>query len=328
MDAPTCVLHIEHDDFTSQVVQLLLGKARVSTFLIQRARSVGEAIALAHDTQFDVILLDLHLPDNVGLDALPRLKAAAPSVPIIVLTGPDEDGIAIDAIRQGAQECLAKEHVMGDLLTRMIRHSIARQQQLQDALAQALKDPLTGIGNRRAFATELDRRLTDWKRHRTTFSVALFDIDHFKLVNDSYGHDAGDKVLCNIASVLNRTTRDTDLVVRYGGEEFGILFPVTRLDEAGHLAHRIRQIVAVSDCGSQGQKLSITTSAGVAEVADDDDGRSVLRRADDALYAAKDAGRNCCRLHNGMCVTPPDQIACSLPQATAFLTCYLALNPS
>ena len=113
MDAPTCVLHVAADDFTSQVVQLLLEKARVTTFLIQRARSVGEAIALAHDTQFDVILLDLHLPDNVGLDALSRLKITAPSVPIIVLTGPDEDGMAIDAIRQGAQECLAKEHVMG-----------------------------------------------------------------------------------------------------------------------------------------------------------------------------------------------------------------------
>lgn len=317
MDAPTCVLHVADDDFTSQVVQLLLEKARVTTFLIQRARSVGEAIALAHDTQFDVILLDLHLPDNVGLDALSRLKVTAPSVPIIVLTGPDEDAMAIDAIRRGAQECLAKEHVMGDLLTRMIRHSIARQQQMQDALAQALKDPLTGIGNRRAFAAELERRLADWQRHRTTFSVALLDIDHFKSVNDSYGHDAGDKVLCNIASVLNRTTRDTDLVVRYGGEEFGILFPVTRLDEAGHMAHRVRQMVAASDCGSQGQKLSITTSAGVAEVADDDDGRSVLRRADDALYAAKDAGRDCCRLHNGISVTPSVESRLRLSHPTA-----------
>lgn len=298
MDAPTCVLIVEHDDVTSRFVQMLLERARDTSFLTQRVRSVHEAIALVHDIQFDAILLDL----QPGLDELGRLKAAVPSVPIIALTGQDEDGATIDAIRLGAQECLAKDHVMGDLLTRMIRHSIARQQQLQDALAQALKDPLTGVGNRRALATDLKRRLADWRRHRAAFSVALLDIDHFKSVNDSYGHDAGDQVLCKLASVLNRTTRETDLVVRYGGEEFGILFPVTQLHRAGRITNRVRQVVATSCWDFRGQRLSITTSAGVAEVADDDDGQSVLRRADDALYAAKDAGRNCCRLHNGTSV--------------------------
>jgi diguanylate cyclase (GGDEF)-like protein len=295
----TRLLHLQYEDPGTQFVPFLPEGARGTTFIVQRARSVCQAIAFAHASAFDAILLDLRLADTAGLDAVARLRASVPSLPIIALADQEEPTLAIAAIQLGAQECLATEHMMGDLLARTIRHSITRQQQMQDALALALMDPLTGVGNRRAFVAELDRRFAEWRRYRAAFSVALFDIDHFKSINDSYGHDAGDQVLRHVASVLNQTTRDIDLVGRYGGEEFGILFPATRLDEAGCVAQRLRQVVADSVCGFRGQGLRITTSAGVAEITNEDDGKSVIRRADDALYAAKDAGRNCCLLHDG-----------------------------
>ena len=168
-----------------------------------------------------------------------------------------------------------------------------------DAQKQALTDALTGIGNRRAFDWELERCLGELCRHGDVCSVILLDLDHFKSINDSYGHDLGDEVLKGVSTVLRKTLRDADLAARCGGEEFGVILPRTSVSEAYSVADRVRESLAQAEWKMQGEALFVTTSAGLAEVRPDDDESSLLRRADKSLYTAKRGGRNRCCWHDG-----------------------------
>ncbi|MGA2031728.1 MAG: GGDEF domain-containing protein [Thermoguttaceae bacterium] len=152
-------------------------------------------------------------------------------------------------------------------------------------------DPLTGVNNRRGLDDTLSIQLAMKNRYQVPFAVAMFDIDHFKAVNDKEGHVYGDTVLRNLARVFDEVLRETDVLARYGGEEFVVVMPQTELDGASILAERLRAHVE--------QKLDITVSAGVAMSHDGDTQDSLIARADDALYTAKTAGRNCVFRHNG-----------------------------
>lgn len=152
-------------------------------------------------------------------------------------------------------------------------------------------DALTGIGNRRGLDDALASHLAIFSRYRQTFSVALFDIDHFKRINDEQGHLQGDLVLRQVAKLLDGSVRETDVVARYGGEEFVVIMPQTALEGACVFAERWREAV--------GEQLPLTISGGVTTVLDGDSADSLLARADAALYAAKSAGRNCICRHTG-----------------------------
>lgn len=152
-------------------------------------------------------------------------------------------------------------------------------------------DALTGLGNRRLF----DERLRqEWKlSQRLNFPVSLLmiDVDHFKRINDAHGHPAGDAVLRDLGTLLDRRTRESDTCTRYGGEEFAILLPATPLQEAVDLAERLRRAVASTPCGEQRVTVSIGVACGTAGSAPSD-ASLLIKEADDALYAAKSAGRN------------------------------------
>jgi diguanylate cyclase len=152
-------------------------------------------------------------------------------------------------------------------------------------------DPLTGLCNRQALDETLENYLTMHRRYGMLFSVAIFDLDNFKTFNDKHGHMHGDRLLKQIASLLDQHARDTDVVTRSGGEEFIVVLPGTELPGATMFAERMRQTIE--------RMTSLTVSGGVAMVADGDDAKMFLTRADTALYAAKAAGRNCVYLHNG-----------------------------
>jgi diguanylate cyclase len=152
-------------------------------------------------------------------------------------------------------------------------------------------DPLTGLCNRQALDETLENYLTMHRRYGLLFSVAIFDVDNFKTFNDRHGHMHGDRLLKQVASLLDQHARDTDVVTRAGGEEFIVVLPGTELPGATMFAERMRAIIE--------QMTSVTISGGVAMVADGDDAKVFLTRADSALYAAKAAGRNCVYLHNG-----------------------------
>lgn len=164
---------------------------------------------------------------------------------------------------------------------------------LQSHLCDARTDPLTGLANRRAFDLELEARLADFRRRGEQFSLVIVDVDHFKNLNDGYGHVAGDEVLRGLGTVLRRPLREFDFLARYGGEEFALILPKTSAFEAAKVAERLRRAVEEATYEVDDSTLRLTVSIGVAQMTDVDTGTTLLKRADMALYASKESGRNC-----------------------------------
>ena len=162
----------------------------------------------------------------------------------------------------------------------------------EQALTQALKDPLTGVNNRASMDAYLKHQTLVCDRHKTPLSLIMLDIDLFKSINDTFGHVVGDVVLRAVANAIVTCTRDSDVVFRYGGEEFVIVLTNTEGAGAEFLAERIRQSIAVLDIDALAHHTSITVSAGVAEFRAGDTALALLQRADELLYQAKERGRN------------------------------------
>jgi diguanylate cyclase len=182
---------------------------------------------------------------------------------------------------------------------------MTEQRELLDSyMNEARTDPLTGLANRRALNQELERRIAQLQRQGTPLSLLLVDVDHFKRFNDTHGHQAGDEMLCSMARVFRDAVRDMDLATRYGGEEFAIVLPGTVLEDAKCAAERVRRAAAEIELTFRGAKLRDTVSVGLAQATETDDPQSLLRRADDALYAAKEAGRNCSYFNDGRTSLP------------------------
>lgn len=161
----------------------------------------------------------------------------------------------------------------------------------QKAVAEAHRDPLTQISNRAAFDEALDREICSFKRHLTGFSLLVIDIDHFKKVNDTYGHISGDNVLRNVAQTIKGTIRRSDEVFRYGGEEFVVLLSNTDIEGARFIAERVRREISKVTL-SNNESIRVTASIGVAATNKLKDANDTLYHADKALYQAKEEGRN------------------------------------
>ena len=199
-----------------------------------------------------------------------------------------------------------------------VKHEMLETRELLNAyMSEARTDPLTGLANRRALNQELERRLAQFRRQDTPLSLLLIDVDHFKQFNDNHGHQAGDEMLCMMARALRDAVRDMDLATRYGGEEFAIVLPGTNLHDAKCAAERIRRSVAEIELTFRGTKLRDTVSVGLAQAAEMDAPPSLIRRADDALYAAKEAGRNCSYFHDGQTCVPISTESVSEPAVVA-----------
>ena len=165
--------------------------------------------------------------------------------------------------------------------------------------SEARTDALTLLPNRRAFDEELARRIAEADRLGGDLCAVMIDIDHFKHFNDEYGHPAGDEVLQTIGRVLGRAIRQMDLVARYGGDEFAALMPTSSFEDAQCGARRIREVIENSIVHFEDRTLRVTASVGLAERLTGEDGLSLIKRADEALYASKKAGRNCICWHDG-----------------------------
>lgn len=204
-----------------------------------------------------------------------------------------------------------------DAVMNVIGHIVHANQSLQSKLDQAesrlkeqaveieahisrsLTDALTGLPNRRDFNVRLEERMSTWQRRREVFSLLMLDVDHFKKLNDTHGHLAGDKVLTALGAALRGAVRREDVVARYGGEEFAVLLPNTSLEQAMLVAQKVREAVARISVEHDGQEIAITVSGGAASILADERTESLIHRADEALYAAKRAGRNRAFAHDG-----------------------------
>ncbi|MFP5298585.1 MAG: putative bifunctional diguanylate cyclase/phosphodiesterase [Actinomycetota bacterium] len=240
----------------------------------------------------DCVLLDLNLPEATGLEGLLYLRDLSPDLPVIVIIGADESS-GIQAVQLGAQDYLLKDHVQSENLHRAVVYAVERNRLRAELARQALHDALTGLPNRMLFMDRLGHALSDVNRGRGSVAVLYLDLDHFKEVNDSLGHAAGDDVIMLAANRLVSSTRTSDTVARLGGDEFAVL--CTDVYDPMEIEALVRRIHAAfgPPFPIDDAFMYVGVSIGVA-LSDSSgvDPTVVVRDADTALYEAKETGRN------------------------------------
>ncbi|WP_130910430.1 GGDEF domain-containing protein [Pseudomonas sp. Sample_9] len=190
------------------------------------------------------------------------------------------------------QEVAARLKSLSERVAHMEQEAMGFREHLEEQRQKALIDPLTGLPNRAAWSERLEHEIQQWQQHGNTLSLAMLDLDHFKRINDSYGHLAGDKVLKIIATVLRKRLRGTDFIARFGGEEFVLLLPATPPAVGAKLLETLRAAIEACPFHFKGERVTITISMGLASFRVGEHSDLVLKRADQALYRAKNAGRN------------------------------------
>ncbi len=177
------------------------------------------------------------------------------------------------------------------------RHSLSvMQEELAETRQLLNEDALTGALNRRGLDQTLSREIARAQRGNNRLSLAMLDLDHFKKINDDYGHEAGDLMLMHFTGLIRSVMRKSDALVRYGGEEFTLILPETDARGAHFVLGRLQQVMARTPLNYEGKRINTTFSAGVATLKADENGHALLRRSDEAVYAAKNAGRNTIKL--------------------------------
>jgi diguanylate cyclase (GGDEF)-like protein len=252
-----------------------------------------EGLELARAERPDLVLLDLDMPDMSGFEVCLALKRdpALWMIPVIFLTGSGDMASKVKGLDMGAVDYVTKPFDAVELRARV--RAALRTKRLQDLLATCAKiDPLTELGNRRALDEGLHQEWHRVQRYGGCFGFMMADLDHFKRINDTYGHACGDQVLREVASVLARHCRASDLVTRYGGEEFAVLLPAQDVGQCRQLAERCRQQIASTAILTANTSVPVTASFGVADSEGCQAPQDVLSAADAALYQAKQAGRN------------------------------------
>jgi len=271
------------------------------------AHTWSDALRIFRRARPDIVLLDVMMPTIDGYKLARMIKADSDSfVPIILITGLDDLESKRRGMASGADDFLTKPVAPLELQIRL--NAMLRIKELTDQLAAAnvklgelaVTDTLTGLCNRRALYAHLEREFNRSRRYGNPFSVLMLDIDHFKSVNDTWGHAVGDRVLVTVSSILKNTVRKTDFVGRYGGEEFLIVAPETPHAAGAVLGERIRRAVEEGTSQVEGQPR-VTISIGVAcsEIVSVGASEDLVQLADAGLYQAKDGGRNRCVVVDG-----------------------------
>lgn len=301
---PLKILIIDDDQVDRMRLRRLLRDGTGLGLLnVDEAVDKASGLTALASSPYDVILLDFQLPDGDGLSFLHELQLKECSAPPVVMqTVLDDEEIGLRAVECGAQDYLVKGRFDGSYLARTIRYALERHKLLQQnrALVRELErlttlDDLTGAYNRRYLDAYLELRTEEARRYQGRFAVVMLDIDGFKTINDTYGHQLGDLVLREVVRVLRSRLRVTDTVARYGGDEFVIVLLDATVDRAMRvsesLKHAAAELVVLSDDRSE---VTTTLSMGVAAFpADAQTSEALLARCDERLYAAKQAGKNC-----------------------------------
>jgi len=296
-----CLLLVEDSQITTALITRYLSGA----YQVRHARDGEDAWhTLETDSGVGLVITDINMPRLNGHQLLVRIRKTSHvrirHLPVIVMTTAEDNVDRNLAFLNGANDFITKPIDEMELQARVnVHYKLARTirelEESRRALAeQATTDPLTRLANRRAFFDRGNQQLSIARRYKTDLSVLLLDIDFFKKVNDTYGHQAGDDVLIAIANTLTRMTRAEDIVARLGGEEFVVLLPDTNPLGAAVLAERIRAAVAAEPISLGGSARSITASIGVASflIESVDTLDQLLSVADKRLYLAKQNGRN------------------------------------
>lgn len=286
-DDPYHVLVVEDSKTAAAKIQRTLSEGGMKATVVHDPRAVLDRLV---QTSPDLVLMDMHMPGCNGVEVTRVLRQHPEflSTPVVYLSGDTDVALQVDALRLGGDHFLTKPF-NPVVLNAVIKSKIERYRALRKHM---VCDSLTGLLNHTTCKQRLDALVSAVQRDGDGFCVAMVDIDHFKRVNDSWGHPAGDQVIRSMAWLLKQRLRSTDVVGRYGGEEFVVMLPGSGLLEARQLLDAIRQDFGCIVHEAAGQRFQCSFSAGVAQWADGECADTVLGRADAMLYHAKTAGRN------------------------------------
>jgi two-component system cell cycle response regulator len=282
------LLLVEDDELQAQGLKELLTHVRRHRFNVTVVGRLDEALKEVETSKYDVVVLDLTLPDAHGLDASKALKQAAADVPIVILTGLDDDTLAEQSAKAGVQEYLLKSEVTRSLLVRVLRYAIERNSLLLRLRELSLKDELTELYNRRGFFTVGAQQIKVAERLGKTLLLFYADVDGMKECNDRFGHLKGDRLLRKAARVLKKTFRESDVIGRLGGDEFAILSLDAAHESAEILLKRLEKALeaenaAEPDPMNLSVSVGFSTSVPTPEMKVED----LIREADEKMYSHK-----------------------------------------
>ena len=269
-------------------------------FRVVEAEDGATALSLCLSERPDVALLDIEMPTMNGHEVLAALQADAElaQIPVVFVTGRTATDDVTTGLRLGAHDYLRKPFDPAELIARV--SAAARVKFLQDELRArnveldlvSRTDPLTGLANRRHAMEELPRHASAARRSGLSLSVVMFDVDHFKSINDEFGHAGGDAVLQELSARVRPILRPEDVASRWGGDEFLFVLPATDRAGASAFGERLRDAVTTTAFRLGGDRVSVVTISGGIATGDGDDPDELVRTADGALYTAKERGRN------------------------------------
>jgi len=290
---------VAEDDITSRtILAAILAKWGYDPLVVEDGSSAWEIMKKSDAPNLAV--LDWDMPGMDGLEVCQRIRKACTSNPpyLIILTAKGEKADIVKGLDAGANDYISKPYDNDELQSRIRvgRRMVELQTELleaKDALAhEAMHDSLTGALNRRAILDDLNKELIRAKRKKSKLGVGLCDIDYFKQVNDTHGHQVGDEVLCGFVHTMQNSLRGYNLVGRYGGEEFLVVAPDSTGSVEEGLYERLKTQIAQQRTSTKKGEIGITVSIGVAGVDSGTTVETMLAAADAALYRAKDEGRN------------------------------------
>ncbi len=282
------VLIIDDSRLITSLVQSRLADEPIDVHV---AISGEQGLAMALEVQPDLILLDVEMPHPDGFTVCRKLKERPETmqIPVVFLTGVSSSEEKIKGLELGAIDYITKPFDPAELRAR-VRASL-RTKYLLDLLGKKAQiDGLTGLWNRGYFDQRLASELSLTRRTGDALSCMMADIDHFKQINDRFGHPAGDEVIRRVGQVMVECVRLEDVVCRYGGEEFAVIMPNTSGERAAIVAERMRRSLCDKPLEVRGETIAISASFGVTTAGPD--AETTLRQADEALYRAKRGGRN------------------------------------
>jgi two-component system cell cycle response regulator len=298
------ILVADDEPINRSLIQRRLERAGYHVLTAQNGR---EAVEKARGSLPDLVILDIMMPVMDGLEACRLIKedASTRDIPVIFLSARDETDVKVSGLSLGANDYISKPFKAEELLARVdvamrlkrerdqLRVS-AEEAHAHAVIAQerAMTDALTGLLNRYGLQHVLAHEHAEARRYNRPLSCLMMDLDNFKTINDTYGHSAGDTALQQVAAILTEVVRRSDMVFRYGGEEFLALLPETDLEGATSLAEKIRAAAAARPFGDGERVFHLTLSAGAASLCDGESGNDMIARGDIALYQAKEQGRN------------------------------------
>ncbi|MCX7709428.1 MAG: GGDEF domain-containing response regulator [Clostridia bacterium] len=282
------VLLVESDINDARLIHQLLSIESNIEFKMDLAENLSAGLEFLGKKPYDIILLNIFLPENQGLDTLERFHDTVPEIPIIIMTSVDDESLGIKSVQNGAQDYLVKEAISRNLLVKSISYAIERSHLQMELMAMAHIDELTKLYNRRGFlAMARQQQKIATRTHRGT-QLYFIDLDKMKEINDNFGHKEGDLALIETAKILKKTFRESDIVARLGGDEFVVLAIEINEDFSDTIIRRIHENVAEFNASSS-SLFNLSLSIGVAHIPPDSTAtiEELLVKADSSMYENK-----------------------------------------